>query len=389
MAMSTIEDSGRTLTVGVDGAVHRYNRFWLRDACPSLPTKESGLRTFSVASLPADLTIDAVTPGIDVVTVDWSDGHQSEFDVATLVALAPKAAGHREPLSPVETFDSSFAPQAFDAGQLDHGSMTHHDLLTAVATDGVALVQNLSGDDDTEQLAALLGRIRETDFGRVFDIVTEPEAWTLSQSNRGQDAHSDDPFRYTPSGISILHCRQAAEGDGGRSIIVDGFRVADDLRRDDPEAFQLLCDVPIPYVRRRDDAVDQGEDVYMLSRAPVITLREDEVVGIRFHERSTGVFDIDPDVVDSYYLAFRAFAAKVRSERYQFNRRLADGEALVFDNQRVLHGRTGYESDSAGRRHMRLCTVDRDQVHSRLRRLREIHGLSDVDVSLRSGATAG
>ena len=41
----------------------------------------------------------------------------------------------------------------------------------------------------------------------------------------------------------------------------------------------------------------------------------------------------------------------------------------MFDNQRVLHGRTGFDGDP-GRRHLRLCTVDRDQVHSRLRLLR-------------------
>jgi gamma-butyrobetaine dioxygenase len=127
----------------------------------------------------------------------------------------------------------------------------------------------------------------------------------------------------------------------------------------------------------------------MIAYAPVISVNSrHEITGIRFHERSSGVFDLDPGIIDAYYLAFRQFALRVRSDRYQWIRRLRAGQAIVFDNQRVLHGRTDYRDDSAGRRHMRLCTVDRDQVHSRLRRLRESLGLPAVDVGLPSGTAA-
>ncbi len=382
----TIADDGRTLRLGGDT---RYNRFWLRDACPSLPTKESGLRRFSVATLPPDLTIAAATVDGDRCAVDWSDGHHSDFSIAALRDLADRAAGRRRDVTPCRTFTADHTPTRFDATALELGSETHHDLLDTVAREGFALVTGLADDDtETERLAACLGRIRETDFGRVFDIVTEPEAWTLSQSNLGQDAHSDDPFRYSPSGISILHCRRAAEGGGGRSIIVDGFRVAEDLRAEQPASFELLATVAIPYIRRRTESVDQGEDVDMVAYGPVLSVADGELMGVRFHERSTGVFDLPADIVDDYYLAFRAFAEKVRDPAYQFDHRLADGEAFVFDNQRVLHGRTGYESDTGGRRHIRLCTVDRDQVHSRLRRLKDVHGRPGVDLVMRSGAAA-
>ena len=380
---STIHDDGRTLALAGGG---RFNRFWLRDVCPSLPTKESGLRTFSVASLPADLTMTDVDDDGGTVVVHWSDGHISTFDADTVRRIADEAAEHRGAPIPARTFGADHKPPRFPAASLVAGSGVHHDLLDAVAIDGFALVTDLPDDDGaTEVLASLLGRIRETDYGRVFDIVTEPEAWTLSQSNKGQDAHSDDPFRYTPSGISILHCRRAAAGTGGRSIVVDGFRVAEDLRSEDPAAFDLLTTVAIPYIRRRTEAVDQGDDVDMIAHAPVLSVVDGELMGVRFHERSTGVFDLPGDLVDDYYLAFRAFAEKVREPAYQFDHRLADGEAIVFDNQRVLHGRTGYETDIGGRRHIRLCTVDRDQVHSRLRRLKDVHGRPGRASRMRSG----
>lgn len=391
--MPSVSFTATTLTVApVNGGAVAFNRFWLRDQCPSLPTKRSGLRTWSVATLPVDLAITGadINRGADGLMVKWSDGHVSQFKLGDLMALGPQASGIRPPLTEAQIFTGADRPVVVAADTLRPGSVGHHDLLELADRHGFVLVRGLAHEDSaTETLAELLGQIRHTDFGRVFDIVTEPEAWTLSQSNQGQDAHSDDPFRYGPSGISILHCRAAAEGKGGVSIIVDGFAVAEDIRADDPEAFDLLCRVSIPFIRHRVESVDQGDDVNMVAYGPVITVDGREptspVTGIRFHERSTGVFDLAPDVVDRYYLAYRAFAERVRSQEFQIRYRLEAGEAFVFDNQRVLHGRTGYEDDTAGRRHIRLCTVDRDQVHSRLRRLKEIHGLDGLDRRTRSG----
>lgn len=389
--MFTAEVSSDARSVSLVSGKHSatFNRFWLRDMCPSLPTKPSGLRTFSVASLPENLAVDSAAVDGRSLVVDWSDGHRSRFDVEALMALAGAGQGRRPALPPPRRFDATHHPTRFDFDELAPGSVAHHDLLDTVAAIGMALVENLPDSNEaTEDLARLFGHVRDTDFGRIFNIVTEPDAWTLSQSTLGQDPHNDDPYRYTPSGFTILHCRRAATG-GGESILVDGFKVADDIRRSDAEAFDLLASVSIPYVRHRTTAVDQGEDVHMIAYAPVISVNAaGEIMGIRFHERSTGVFDLDPAIVDRYYLAFRAFAAGVRSSANQFVHKLLDGQAIVVDNQRVLHGRADFGADAEGRRHLRLCSIDRDQVHSRLRRLKEIHGLGPADQRLPSGAVS-
>ena len=66
---------------------------------------------------------------------------------------------------------------------------------------------------------------------------------------------------------------------------------------------------------------------------------------------------------------------------------LTPGQAIIYDNQRVLHGQTAFGPEG-GRRHLRLCTIDRDQFHSRLRRLREQHERAGVDERLPSGSIA-
>ena len=67
--------------------------------------------------------------------------------------------------------------------------------------------------------------------------------------------------------------------------------------------------------------------------------------------------------VRSFYAAYRRFAELLREPRFQLATRLADGELVVFDNQRVLHGRTGFAS-ARHPRHLRGCYLTRDSVYS-------------------------
>ncbi|XP_016334478.1 gamma-butyrobetaine dioxygenase-like [Sinocyclocheilus anshuiensis] len=64
--------------------------------------------------------------------------------------------------------------------------------------------------------------------------------------------HTDYPALHHPPGVQFLHCvRQAAQG--GESEVVDGFHMAEQLRREDPEAFNILSSL-------RVDFTDSGAD---------------------------------------------------------------------------------------------------------------------------------
>jgi gamma-butyrobetaine dioxygenase len=49
-------------------------------------------------------------------------------------------------------------------------------------------------------------------------------------------------------------------------------------------------------------------------------------------------------------------------------RKLAPGEMVIFDNRRVLHGRSAY--GGGGRRWLQGCYAERDGLHATLSRLR-------------------
>lgn len=364
-----IPEGGEGRAVSVEwstGERTSFNVLWLRDNCPSGGDKRSAFRTFSVADLDPAMTVVGCSTE-NGVTVDYSTGHQSTFDEAWLFAHRP--GGSEASRSATWRSDADMHTLDMDSVRTDAG---WHDLLEAVAAQGAAIVRNVPPTNEgSSELASKLGHVRETDFGRFFDIISEPDVWTMSQSTSAMDPHTDDPYRYTPSGISILHCFESSPTGGGRSTLVDGFAVAEAIRVEAPNAFELLTTVAVPWVRHRTESVDQGEAVHLVAHAPVISLdRDGAVAGVRFHERSMGTLDIAAELVDGYYRALIEFTTRIRSTAFQWSHGLQPGEAIVFDNQRVLHGRTAFDGDP-GRRHLRLCTVDRDQVHSALRLLRE------------------
>jgi gamma-butyrobetaine dioxygenase len=52
--------------------------------------------------------------------------------------------------------------------------------------------------------------------------------------------------------------------------------------------------------------------------------------------------------------------------------RLGEGQMVVFDNRRVLHGRRAFDP-ATGKRRLRGCYVDRSEFTSRLRVLQRLY----------------
>jgi gamma-butyrobetaine dioxygenase len=195
----------------------------------------------------------------------------------------------------------------------------------------------------------------------VFEVISKPDPNNLAYTSVALPLHTDLPNQEVPPGFQFLHCL-ANEAVGGGSIFADGFALAEDLRRDDPDAFRLLCDVPIPYRFHDDDA-----DIQV--REPVITLdRHGQVIEIRYNAHIAGMFDMAPEIMPAYYRAYRAFMTRTRDPLYRLTFKLEPGEMVVFDNRRVLHGRDAFDPAS-GFRHLHGCYVDRGEFTSRLRLL--------------------
>ena len=364
--ITRMENTGRALTIDwADGHRSVFHTVWLRDncACEACGDHSGGHRFFELNELPDTLENTAVMAG-DMVQIRWeADGHVTHYDPAWLRAHC---------YSDTERANRRHQPVTWDASLTGHVPEVDYALATrnevellklhdAVRSHGICLLRNVPATREaTEEIAGLIGYVRETHYGRVFEIISTPEPKVIANAPVPLRPHTDENFREPPPGIMIFHSIRASECGGGASVMTDGFRLAEAFREAYPDDYELLTRVPIPHRRFI-------EDVGLRAEAPVI--RHDyfgRICEFRLNERTMGPIDLPEDLMEQTYRALGRMFELSYDPKYHMHHLLMDGEALVFDNARVLHARTGFN----GNRHVRLTHVGSDEFYSRWRQLR-------------------
>jgi alpha-ketoglutarate-dependent taurine dioxygenase len=299
--------------------------------------------------LPDDLAIAAV----DGCTITFSDGHVSRFDESWLRANAGDAPARVRRLWGAELQGSLPVARHDDVAA---GGTALRDWLASVDELGFAILTGGPTDPGTvTRVAELFGFVRETNYGRLFDVKTVVNPTNLAYTGLGLGAHTDNPYREPTPTLQLLHCL-ASSADGGENTLVDAFRVVEDLPRDDLE---LLAATPIRF-RYADAATD------LEAETPVISLdARGTVEAVHYNTRSAQAFRMPEDAVGRYYEAYQRFGRMLEGAEYRIRFKLAPGDLFIVDNLRVLHGRMGYEA-SGGERHLQGCYADRDGLRSRL-----------------------
>ncbi|WP_372573386.1 2-trimethylaminoethylphosphonate dioxygenase [Ruegeria jejuensis] len=365
--LRTATHSGPIVTVtDDDGAATRFHAIWLRDNAldPETRAPGNGQRLITISDIPADTTISAAR----IVQGDLEVTFQPEGKTVLFPArwLADHAYDHTRPSDPgrsapgITTWDGALAPPDADWNAVHADPRAKRDWLAAVAEYGFArLTRGPVEPEALLRVADLFGYVRETNYGRYFEVRTEVNPSNLAYTGLGLQAHTDNPYRDPVPGLQILYCLENS-AEGGDSIVVDGFHAAQRLRAENPEGFALLAGYPARFEYSGSDGV------CLRSRRPMIELSPDgELVAVRFNNRSSAPFvDIPFDRMEAYYQAYRQFAAIIDDPAMGIAFKLGPGESFIVDNTRVLHARTGYSG--AGSRWLQGCYADRDGLLSTL-----------------------
>jgi len=207
------------------------------------------------------------------------------------------------------------------------------------------------------QIADLFGYVRETNYGKWFEVRSEINAINLAYTNLGLQAHTDNPYRDPVPTIQILYCLENSVS-GGDSTVVDGFNAAIRLKDENYDYFNLLS----KYCARFEYNGNKG--ALLQSRRPMIELLPDgELITIRFNNRSAApITDVPYEDMANYYKAYRAFSDIINDPTLAVNFKLNPGECFITDNTRVLHARTAYSG--TGTRWLQGCYVDKDGLLS-------------------------
>jgi Taurine catabolism dioxygenase TauD, TfdA family/Gamma-butyrobetaine hydroxylase-like, N-terminal len=351
-----------------DGTRSEFASVWLRDNLPEDRDGHSGQRLTDVTTLPAEPRIRSATVADTDVRIVWQD--EPRVSIFALDWLYDhRSARNPNAPPPVRTWlDGALLQARRDfAWQTMTGMSADPELrlqwLTRLLQDGMAFMSEVAPvDAGILQAMTLVGRVAETNYGLVFDVRTVAEPENLAYSDRGLGLHTDNPYRQPVPGFQALHTLVAAP-DGGESVFADGFALAEHLRQRVPEAFEILTRTPVPFRYRSRQA-----DLY--AERPLIQLDcAGAVAAVHYNSRSIAPLRLPAQDCRAFYAAYRHLGTLLREPRFQLRIRLGNGDIVVFDNQRILHGRSGFASSSYPR-HLRGCYLTRDSVYSEAALLR-------------------
>lgn len=368
-----LERAARSVILGwPDGSRSEYHYIWLRDncRCPGCLHPLTLERQLFTADIPREIEPAALALAADgSLEVRWAqDGHHSRYPGGWL-------REHRYPAPDAATP----APRLWGAelgGRLpvaEHAEITGSEagllaFLERFRDYGFTLVRGVPAvPGEVERFANHLAYVREIIFGRVHEVYSDADAYNVASTEIELKPHTDLPSYRWPPSVQLLHCLEH-EARGGESIVVDGFRIATDLREQDPAAFELLARTAVPFRL-------YAEDSETFARAPMIQLDEAGALRtFRFSNQLLQPVDLPGELVEPFYDAYRRLSRMVVDPANQVRFRLRAGDLIAVHSHRVMHGRAAFDPASGGR-HLQDVYMEFDDLLGRIRLLRRrLHG---------------
>ena len=349
-----------------DGSRSKYHPMVLRENSPEPETTHPVTREQArmLTEFPADLAaVEASIDGSGALAVRWSDGTDSRFHPGWLYAYRPGQASRDEDLPERVIWggDLDVSAVRVDGSNILEDEDQLANWCEALHVYGFAILENVGTDRSViEQVPALLGPLRDNNFGRVFDVVTKPDADSNAYTSMGLPLHVDLATREYMPGLQFLHCLQN-ESTGGESMLADAFFIVAKLRREAPELYEALSTTPMTSANKAVNT-DYRWTVPMIHLDPATG----EPKEVRWSPWLRAPLTADFDTADKVYKGLRRLFEMGESADNTVKVRLKPGEMLGFDNRRVLHGRTAFDPTTGGRA-LRGCYVEREELWSRLR----------------------
>ncbi|PWN50462.1 Trimethyllysine dioxygenase [Violaceomyces palustris] len=415
------------------GITSKFHNIWLRDHCRCAQcyhpkTKQRLINTFQI---PADIQPTSVESTTEGLLVQWpplpsevAPSLPSDSSHAAISGDSVSAPDHASLYPWRWLMDNSYAPLLSGASKViaanDSTSQASEKVLwgkgigtspptvnyeevmqseegvlkwlNKISQYGFSFVNGVPPTPtDTEALIRRISFIRETHYGGFWDFTSDLSHGDTAYTDLALQAHTDTTYFTDPAGLQMFHLLShtasksvASSGaassksnsapsvgpSGGESLLVDGFLAAAVLKDVHPEAYETLSRVRI----RTHSAGDDNTMIRPLMDGGYPILQHDDATGelvlIRYNNDDRSVLRIPEAEVEPFYDALRKWNEILTNEEGQYWTQLKPGTALIFDNHRVLHGRSSF----VGNRRLCGAYIPHDDYRSRLTVLRTKFG---------------
>ena len=367
-----------------DNSLNRFHPIWLRDNCRCTECGDPaiGYRSLRLSSLDLDLEPRTLVTEREQLQIIWEDDHESRYSFDWLSEHAYDDTARQSRAFKPEIWDEALrlAPPKFNYSDIADDNAQLLQVLQRVRDHGICFLRAAPAEAGiVEALSLRFGFPQESNFGRVQDLVFDPAMRSIANDIKALKPHTDEPYRASPPGILLFHCIANDQTGAGSTTFVDGFEIAEQLRVHDPEGFYALCNNSQAFRRHF------AEDVDLIAEFPIISLDEfGNLCGIRINDRVAAPATIAPDQIEAYYRGLHYLLRQSENPDLIMHLTLQPGDIAIFDNHRVLHGRTDLTVD--GKRWLQWVQIERGDFHSNLRILADRLGLARDARPLMRGA---
>jgi trimethyllysine dioxygenase len=200
-------------------------------------------------------------------------------------------------------------------------------------------VEDTPYDDplETQKLLERIAFIRVTHYGGFYDFTPDLAMADTAYTNLALPAHTDNTYFTDPAGLQAFHLLShtllpgaavpGGEPPGGESLLVDGFHAARVLKGEDPEAYNVLAGVALPWHASGNSGITIAPD----KRYPVLELDEDgsRLNRVRWNNDDRGVVPFDRNYSPmEWYEAARKWEAILRRKDMEYWTQLVPGKPL-------------------------------------------------------------
>lgn len=322
----------------------RFHYIWLRENCPNsrYPAPYQQLYDANISTRPEKPKPLSILIKDEQLVIDWDENpsYRSIFDISWLLNCAYDPQPETESESKNILWDKAWLKD-HPPKQYNVHSLADESCLNQLFNLGFVILENIASEK-LESFLSSIGPLRNTDYGKSFHL----KARESPSSNEGctLPPHNDLSYWQGHRVAQFIYCVKH-KAIGGESLLVDGFRAARDFRQHYPDFFQILADTPVKFW-----LLDHKHKYFFCNTASIFELDlSGNVSTVRFSQRNCRPH-LPFEQVDIFYQAYSKFFHYLKNPDYQYHFRLKPRDCLLFQNFRVLHGRTAFDSTTGSRK---------------------------------------
>ncbi|XP_066999579.1 trimethyllysine dioxygenase, mitochondrial isoform X2 [Anabrus simplex] len=334
--------------------LHQFNYIWLRDhcRCEKCYNHTTNQRKLNILDIPTDIEPESYSVKDELLHITWPDGHHSQYPLSWLKENTYSNYYDAQKSKWIPWNKGNVNTCGVAKVDLKEYSQTQsglREVVKSLVTFGVAFVQNVPPTvEATEKVVENISHVHRTFFGDMWEFSNVMSHSDTAYTTEALGAHTDNTYFTEASGLQVFHCLQH-NGEGGETLLVDGFNAAKKLKETHPDSYHRLSKMAI-----ESEFLEPGR--HYSCTGPILQLHPvtGELQQIRFNlfDRAP-VKTLQADQVMQFYKDLQILANIIADPDGEWWFKLQPGTVVFINNWRILHGRAAY----TGHRRMAGCYV--------------------------------